>query len=116
MVLARFFPRVLNMCISVNCIIAYQLIFSIEQRVFIYDQYLLTRSASQFQFAKLTVLSMTELLVGTRGLYKTNPRSLEELKRNIRDEINNIKRGELERVGNFIKRCQKWLDNEGGQF
>ena len=50
------------------------------------------------------------------AVYKTNPRTLEELKCNIRDEINNINR-ELQRVmGNFIKRCQKWLDNEGGQF
>ena len=47
------------------------------------------------------------------AVYKTNPPTLEELKRNIRDEIN-ITRGELQRVkGNFIKRCQKWLDNEG---
>ena len=42
------FPCVLNdVCISVNCIMANQLIFSTEQRVFIYDQYLLTQSASQ---------------------------------------------------------------------
>ena len=45
------------------------------------------------------------------AVYKTNPHTLEELKRNIRDEINNINRGELQRVmGNFIKRCQRWLD------
>ena len=37
-------------------------------------------------------------------MYKTNPRTLEELKRNIRDEID-INRGELQRVmGNFIER------------
>ena len=41
------------------------------------------------------------------AVYKTNQRTLEELKRNIRDEINNINKGELPRVmENFIKRCQ----------
>ena len=40
------------------------LIFSSEQCVFIYDQYLLIQSASQFQCAKLNVCSMTELLAG----------------------------------------------------
>ena len=41
-------PCVLNdVCISVNCIMANQLIFSTKQHVFIYDQYLLTQSASQ---------------------------------------------------------------------
>ena len=51
------------------------------------------------------------------AVYKTYLCILEELKHNIRDEINNINRGELQRVmGNFIKRCQKWLDNEDGQF
>ena len=50
------------------------------------------------------------------AVYKTNPRTLEELKHYIRDEIN-ISRGELQRVmGNYIKRCQNWLDNESGQF
>ena len=43
-----------------------------------------------------------------KAVYRTNPRTLDELKHNIRDEINNINRGELQRVmGNFIKRCQK---------
>ena len=68
---------------------------------------------------------MTELLVGILGLvdlrtwppvisisggrlknvvYNTYPRTLVELTRNISDEINNISRGELQRVmGNFIK-------------
>ena len=51
------------------------------------------------------------------AVYRTNPRTLEELKRNIRDEINNISRGELQRImGNFIKRCKKCMDNQGGQF
>ena len=44
-------------------------------------------------------------------------RTLEGLERNIRDEINNINRGELQRVmGNSVKRRQKWLDSEGVQF
>ena len=30
------------------------------------------------------------------AVYKISPRTLEELKRNIRDEINNINRGELQ--------------------
>ena len=47
------------------------------------------------------------------AVYKTNPCILD---RNIRDEINNINREQLQRVvGNFVKRCQKWLDNEDGQ-
>ena len=51
------------------------------------------------------------------AVYKTIPRTLEELKRNIRDQCNNVNRGELQRVmGNFIKRCQKCMDKEGGQF
>ena len=45
-----------------------ELIFSTEQHAFIYDQYLLTQFASKFQFAKLNVCSMTELLVGIYGL------------------------------------------------
>ena len=45
-----------------------ELIFATEQRVFIYDQYLLTQSASQFQCAKLNVCSITELFVGIYGL------------------------------------------------
>ena len=40
------------------------------------------------------------------ALYKTNPRTLEELKHNTRAEIKNMNRGELQRVmGNFINRC-----------
>ena len=46
---------------SVNFIVATQLVFSTEQRVFIYDQYLLTQAASQFQCAKLNMCFMTEL-------------------------------------------------------
>ena len=50
-------------------------------------------------------------------MYEINPHTLEGLKRNIHDEINNINRGELQQVmGNIIKGCQKWLDNEGGQL
>ena len=45
------------------------------------------------------------------AVYKTNPRTLEELKCNIRDEINIS-----EFMGNFIKRWQKCIDNEGGPF
>ena len=42
------FPCVLNdVCISVNCIMANQLIFSTEQCLFIYDQYFLIQSVSQ---------------------------------------------------------------------
>ena len=49
------------------------------------------------------------------GLRKTNQRTLEELKGKIRDEIN-INRGELQRVTcNFVKRCQKCMDDEGGE-
>ena len=66
---------------------------------------------------------MTPLAISISGgrlknvVYKINPRTLEELKHNIRNEINNINRGELQRVMiNFIKRFQKWLDSEGGQF
>ena len=47
---------------------ANELIFSTEQRVFIYDQYSLTQSASQFQCVELNVCSMTELLGGIYGL------------------------------------------------
>ena len=40
------------------------------------------------------------------AVYKTNPRTLEELRHNIHDEINNINRGELQRVmGNFVRHC-----------
>ena len=42
------FPCVLkDVHISVNCIMANQLMFSTEHPAFIYDQYLLTQSASQ---------------------------------------------------------------------
>ena len=55
---------------------ANQLIFSTEQHVFIYYQYLLTQSASQvrrlfetrFPGVKIELCSMTELLVGIYGL------------------------------------------------
>ena len=88
---------------------ANELIFSIEQGVFIYDQHLLTQSASHLQCAKLKMCSMTVLLVGIYGLLvlptwphtisisgvdwkccvQDKPKhTLEELKRNIRDEIN----------------------------
>ena len=125
---------------------ANQLIFSTEQRVLIYDQYLLTRSASQVrrlfetQFpvvkfervfhdriisrdlwpARSLVMTPCDFYLWGRLkniVYKTNPRTLVELKRNIHDEINIINRGEPQRVmGNFIKRRQKCMDNEGGQF
>ena len=68
-------------------------IFSTEQRVFIYDQYLLTQSASQVR--KLFEIRFPGVKIPSRSscrlknaAYKTNPRTLEELKRNIRDEIN----------------------------
>ena len=107
-------------------------IFSIEQRVFISDQYLLTQSVSQVR--RLFEIRLPGVKIPSCSpnmtpsdfylcgrlknvVYKMNPRTLEKLKRNICDEINNINRGELQQVmGNFIKRCQKWLDNEGGQF
>ena len=86
----RRFLYVLNVCISVNCILANQLIFSTEQRVFIYDQYLLTQSASQVQ--RLFETRFLGVKIPSRklenGVYKGNPRTLVELKRNIRDEIN----------------------------
>ena len=118
---------------------ANQLIFYAEERVFIYDQYLLTQSASQvrrlfetrFPGVKIpsrsTVHNPSYKFQATgsdvylwgrlkNAVYKTNPRTLEKMKRNIRDEIN-VNRGELQRVmENFIKRCQKCIDNEGGQF
>ena len=97
-------------------------IFSTEQRVFIYDQYLLTQSASQvrrlFEIRFLCVkipshspdVTPCNFYLWGRlknAVYKTNPYTLEELKLNIRDEIN-INRGELQGVmGNFIKRCKK---------
>ena len=44
------FPCVLNdVCINVNCIMANQLMFSTKKRIFIFDQYLLTQSASQLR-------------------------------------------------------------------
>ena len=50
------------------------------------------------------------------AVYKTNPRTVEELKPNFSNEIN-INRGELQRVMRiFLKRCQKCMDNVGGQF
>ena len=77
------------------------------------DNQYLTQPASQvrrlsgirFPGVKIPPRSLRRL---ENAVYKTNPRTLEELKRNIRDEIN-INRGELQRVmGNFIKRCQGW--------
>ena len=79
------------------------LIFSTEQRTFIYDQYLLTQSASQvrrlfetrFQGIKIpsrsTVYNLNNKFQATGGkfkhhVYKTNSHTLEELKRYIRDE------------------------------
>ena len=107
------FPCVLNVCISVNCIINNKLIFSTVQCVFIYEQYLLTQSVSQVQrlfetrFPGVKILSLSSRRL-KNAVYKTNSGTLEELKRNIHDEINNLNRGELQRVmGNFIKRCQK---------
>ena len=57
----------------VNCIMSNHLIFSIKQCVFFYGKYVLTQSASQyedrkFQYAKLNMCSMTELLVGIYDL------------------------------------------------
>ena len=51
------------------------------------------------------------------AVYKTNPRTLEELKHNIREEIYNMNRGKLQQImRNFVKRCQKCMDNKRGQF
>ena len=36
------------------------------------------------------------------AVYKTNPHTLEELKHNIRDGINNINRGELKHVWEIL--------------
>ena len=82
---------------------ANQLTFSTEQRVFIYDQYLLTQSASQVQRLFETRFSGVKIpshspnmilwdiyLLGRlkNAVYKTKQCTLEELKHNIRDEIN----------------------------
>ena len=98
-----------------------QLIFSTEQCVFIYNQYLLTQSASQVRrlfetrFPGIKIPSRSSHRL-KNAVYKTNPRTLEELKRNICDKIN-IKRGEIQRVmENFMKECQKCMDNESGLF
>ena len=102
--------------------VIYQLVFSTEQCVFIYDQYLLTQSASQVRRLFETRFPGVEISSRSSGrlknaVYKTTPQTLEELKRNIRDDINNINRGELQKVmENFRNRCQKCMDNEGGQF
>ena len=107
------FPGVLNdVCISVNCIKANQLIYTTE-RVFIYDQYLLIQSASQvwrlfetrFPGVKIPSCSSHRL---KNYMYKTSPCTLQELKCNIHDEINNMIRGELQRVmGKFYKEVPK---------
>ena len=80
-----------------------------------------------FQCKKLNVCSMTELLVGIYGLlvlltwppaisilgrfknavYKTNPRTLEELKRNTREEINIVSRFFLLRWETLIPQSLK---------
>lgn len=50
-------------------------------------------------------------------VYKSNPHTLEELKQNIRTEINAISEAELLRVnGNFLKRCRRCIDEEGRHF
>ena len=97
---------------------ANQLIFSTEQRVFIYYQYSLTQSASQVRRREISMREIERVfhdriissdlwparspdkspcdfyLSGTlkNAVCKTNPRTLEELKRNIRDESININR------------------------
>ena len=66
-------------------------------------------------FSNMTPCNFSLSSTLKNAVYKTNPRTLDELKHNICDEIN-ISRGELQPViGNFIKRCQKCIDKEGGQ-
>ena len=50
-------------------------------------------------------------------VYKTNPHTLDELKQNIRTEINAISEAELMRVNaNFLRRCRKCIDAEEQHF
>ena len=44
-------------------------------------------------------------------VYKTNPHTLDELKQNIRTEINAISEAELMSVNaNFLRRCRRCID------
>ena len=50
-------------------------------------------------------------------VYITNPHTLDELKQNIRKEINVISEAELMRVNaNFLRRCRRCIDAEGQHF
>ena len=50
-------------------------------------------------------------------VYKTNPHTLDELKQNIRTEINAISEAGLMRVNaNFLRRCSRYIDAEGQHF
>ena len=50
-------------------------------------------------------------------VYKTNRHTLNELKQNIRTEINDISETELMRVNaNFLRRCLRCIDAEGQHF
>ena len=112
------------MCISVNCIMPNQLIFSahtadISMRKIehVFHDRIINRDLWPACFPDMTPWDFYLWGRLKNAVYKTNPCTLEELKHNICDKINNINREELQRVmGNFIKRCQKCIDNEGGQF
>ena len=50
-------------------------------------------------------------------VYKTNSHTLDELKQNIRTEINAISEAELMRVNaNFLRRCRRCTDAQGQHF
>ena len=50
-------------------------------------------------------------------IYKTNPHTIDELKQNIRTEINAISEAELMCVNaNFLRQCRRCIDVEGQLF
>ena len=116
------FPCVLKVCISLNCIMPNQLIFSahtadisMRKTECVFHNRIISRNLWSARSPDITPCDFYLWGRLKNAVYKTNPRILEELKCNIRDEINIISRGELQHVmGDFIKRCQKCMHNEGG--
>ena len=88
--------------------------YTLEQRIFMYNSYVITSSCREvvrrfqanYPGVRVPSREAIRLLV-----YKTNPHTLDELKQNIRTEINAISEAELMRVNaNFLRRCHRCTD------
>ena len=100
------------------------LTYTLQQRIFMYDSYVITSSCREvvrrfqanYPVVRVPSREVVRLSInlGRRDQFLIRK---DELKQNIRTEINAFSEAELMPVNaNFLRRCRRWIHAEGQHF